>query len=186
MIHKSFSKQDLIHIVNSLNVPVIFNHSINKKELQDKLIDYYHVDNEDIKRDNVYNIESKQDLFIYLQKGNPKKKINIKEKNNIMSICKSIIKYCNNKYDLNYTSYNSLEDIIDDMNYIKGYGDIPSVRRCCKLMNKCCKIKHTFKPLISPQVKQMLEEKYISKRQIIQCLTIKRSTPENPIIITFD
>ncbi len=186
MIHKSFSKQDLIHIVNSLNVPVIFNHSINKKELQDKLIDYYHVDNEDIKRDNVYNIESKQDLFIYLQKGNPKKKINIKEKNNIMSICKSIIKYCNNKYDLNYTSYNSLEDIIDDMNYIKGYGDIPSVRRCCKLMNKCCKIKHTFKPLISPQVKQMLEEKYISKRQIIQCLTIKRSTPENPIIITFN
>ncbi len=182
MIHKSFSKQDLIHIINSLNIPVIFNHSINKKELQDKIVDYYHVENEDIKKDNVYDIQSKQDLFIYLQKANPKKTINIKEKNNIMNICKSIIKFCNNKYDLNYTTYNSIDDIVDDMHYIKQYGDIPSVRRCCKLMNKCCKIKDTFKPLISPQVKQMLDEKFISKKQIIKCLTIKRGN----IIVRFD
>ena len=164
MIHKSFSKQDLIHIINSLNVPIIFNHSINKKELHDKLISYYHDKEEDEKKDN------------------PKKFINIKEKNNIMNICKSIIKYCNNKYDLNYTTYNSLDDIVDDMHYIKQYGDIPSVRRCCKLMNKCCKIKDTFKPLISPQVKQMLEEKMISKKQVIHCLTIKRGN----IIVRFD
>ena len=68
------------------------------------------------------------------------------------------------------------------MHYIKQYGDIPSVRRCCKLMNKCCKINETFKPLISPQVKQMLQEKTISKKQIIHCLTIKRGT----IVLTFD
>ena len=182
MIDKTFSKQDLIHLINSLNVPIIFNHSINKKEIQDKLIEYYHVKDEDIKNDNVYGIKTKQDLFIYLSKPNPKKIINIKEKNNIMIICKSIIKFCNNKYDLDYCSYNNLNDIVDDMNYIKQYGDIPSVRRCCKLMNECCKVKDTFKPLISPQVKQMLQEKSISKKQIIKCLTIKRE----PIILTFD
>ena len=182
MIHKTFSKQDLIHIINSLNVPVIFNHSINKKEIQDKLVDYYHEKDDAIKEDNVYDIKSKQDLFIYLSKPNPKKTLNIKEKNNIMNICKSIIRYCNNKYDLNYTSYNDIQTIIDDMHYIKQYGDIPSVRRCCKLMNKCCKIQDTFKPLISPQVKQMLQEKSISKKQIIHCLTIKRGN----IVLTFD
>tara|TARA_R110001592_G_scaffold363336_1_gene684330 strand:- start:16750 stop:17298 length:549 start_codon:yes stop_codon:yes gene_type:complete len=182
MIHKSFSKQDLIHIINSLNVPVIFNHSINKKEIQDKLVSYYHEKEEDIKKDNVYGIDSKQDLFIYLSKPNPKKTLNIKEKNNIMNICKSIIRYCNNKYDLNYTSYSNLQDIVDDMNYIKQYGDIPSVRRCCKLMNNCCKVKEVFKPLISPQVKQMLQEKAISKQQVINCLTIKREK----IVLSFD
>lgn len=182
MIHKSFSKQDLIHLINSLNIPVIFNHSINKREIQEKLVNYYHEKEEDIKKENVYGIVTKQDLFIYLSKLNPKKTLNIKEKNNIMTICKEIIRYCNNKYDLNYTSYNNLQDIVDDMNYIKQYGDIPSVRRCCKLMNGCCKVNDTFKPLISPQVKQMLQEKSISKTQIIICLTIKKG----PIVLSFD
>jgi len=68
------------------------------------------------------------------------------------------------------------------MNYIKQYGDIPSVRRCCKLMNNCCKVKEVFKPLISPQVKQMLQEKAVSKKQVINCLTIKREQ----IVLSFD
>lgn len=182
MIHKSFSKQDLIHIINSLNIPVIFNHSINKKEIQDKLVAYYHEKEESIKLDNVYEIKTKQNLFIYLSKTNPKKTLNIKEKNNIMAICKSIIRFCNNKYDMSYTTYDNVTDIIDDMNYIKQYGDIPSVRRCCKLMNQCCIIKQHFKPLISPQVKQMLQEKAISKTQIIMSLTIKKG----PIVLSFD
>jgi hypothetical protein len=175
MINKTYSKHDLVHIINSLNLPVVFNHSDNKKTIQEKIINYYHDDTDDsFKSDNVYDIKNKKDLFIYLEKSNPKKIINVKQKNDIMNICKMIIRYCNNKYDINYTTYKTSQDIIDDLNYIRQYGDIPSVRRCCNLINNCPNIKETFKPLISPQVKQQLLEKNISKKTIMNCLTIKR------------
>jgi hypothetical protein len=73
------------------------------------------------------------------------------------------------------------------MDYIKQFGDIPSARRCCKLMNEDVKtggIK--FTPLISPQVKKDLEEKKNVKQVKNYKLTIKRATPDQPIVLYFD
>ena len=61
MINKTYSKHDLVHIINSLNLPVVFNHSDNKKTIQEKIINYYHDDTDDsFKSDNVYDIKNKK------------------------------------------------------------------------------------------------------------------------------
>ena len=70
---------------------------------------------------------------------------------------------------------------------IKQFGDIPSVRRCCRLMNEDVKtggIKYV--PLISPQVKKDLEQKNNVKKVKNYKLTIRYATPEQPIILYFD
>jgi hypothetical protein len=54
-----------------------------------------------------------------------------------MQICKNIINYCKGGYNIdNCDIYNNIKDISDDLDYIKQFGDIPSVRRACKLISK--------------------------------------------------
>jgi hypothetical protein len=185
IIHKSHSKTDLIDLINHLNLNIQFSHQDNKKNIQDKLLNFicgdFKIDN------NFYKIKNKTELIQYLKKTNPKKILTTKEKNNVMLICKYIISYCKNNYDLSYTKYKDYQDLIDDMDYIKQFGDVPSVRRCCRLMNddvKTCGRK--FKPLISPQVQKELDEKMAIKGNTLCIMTIRKSTPENPIIVYFD
>jgi hypothetical protein len=185
IIDKSFSKTDLIDLINDLNLPVVHSHQDNKKDIQDKFILAM---NEKIEiPNNFYKITNKEDLINYVENKNPKKILSIKEKQDVMKICKKIIQYCKSNYDLENTDYNTYQELIDDMDYIKQFGDIPSARRCCKLMNQDVKtggIK--FVPLISPQMKKELEEKNNVKKVKTYKLTIKRATEEEPIILTFD
>ena len=43
-----------------------------------------------------------------------------------------------------------------------------------------------FIPLISPQVKRVLEAKLLTKSVRMNCLKIRRGTPECPVIVVFD
>ncbi len=74
------------------------------------------------------------------------------------------------------------------MDLIKQFGDIPSVRRCCRLMNEDIKAGgRKFNPLISPQVQKDLNEKKTLKgNNTMYIMTIKRATKDNPIIVSFD
>ena len=54
-------------------------------------------------KENFYKIENKDGLIQYLTNVNPKKTLTIKEKNNVMMLCKHIIQYCKTNYDLDYT-----------------------------------------------------------------------------------
>ena len=173
MIDKSHSKTDLVELINTLNLKVVFNHSDNKNSIQNKLKNFID-DNSELKLEkNIYNVHDKRTLSLYLKNPNPKKYLNVKEKNNIMFICKNIIKYCKAGYCIHSSSYNNEQEIIDDMNYIKQYGDVPSCRRCCKLMNenKASTIKYT--PLISPQVQKQLKDKETQKKKIYNQLIVK-------------
>lgn len=187
IIHKSHSKTDLIDLINHLNLKIVFSHQDNKKNIQDKINQFIN-ENKDIDiKNNFYNIDNKDGLISYLQNINSKKTLTIKEKNNVMLICKRIIQYCKNNYEFDFAQYDSLQDLQDDMDYIKQFGDIPSVRRCCRLMNEDPKFGGiNFTPLISPQVKKDLDEKKITKKTYFTKLKIRRATPENPIIVYFD
>ena len=77
---------------------------------------------------------------------------------------KLIEKYCKHKYIVEKTNYTSLQELHDDMRYIILFGDLPSVRRTCKLMNKNIQRVQEWIPIISPQVKKVLEEKDKSKQ----------------------
>ena len=185
IIHKSHSKTDLIDLINHLNLKVVFSHQDNKKDIQLKLIEC--LKDTIIIKKNFYNIETKDGLIQYLINKNSKKVLSIKEKNSVMMLCKHIIQYCKNNYDLEYTKYESINELQDDMDFIKQFGDIPSVRRCCRLMNQDPKFSnYTFKPLISPQIQKELDEKKSIKKNKTLNFKLRFATKENPIIVTFD
>lgn len=185
LIHKSHSKNDLIDLINLLHLPVVFSHSDNKKTIHEKLDSLLKTDFE-IKK-NYYNIENKDGLKVFLSNKNPKKVLTIKEKQEVMSIAKFIINYCKSGFNIESSmKYNTYQEIKDDMDYIKQFGDIPSVRRCCKLLRDDINMKEMFSPLISPQVQKELEDKSFSKVQHLKILKIRYSTPENPVIVYFD
>jgi len=185
IIEKSHSKTDLIDLINDLNLPIVHSHQDNKADIQNKFKECI-TQNFNIS-DNFYNIKTKEDLISYLENKNPKKTLTIKEKQNVMLICKKIIQYCKSDFDLTITDYKDQKELIDDMDYIKQFGDIPSARRCCRLINQDPKMAGLqFNPLISPQVQKDLDQKKKTKKVISYKLTIRRSTPDNPIILTFD
>ena len=173
IIHKSHSKTDLIDIINFCNLPIIFNHSDNKKSLHKKYQDLFKSQIAFGKQENIriesnhFRITNLHGLQVYLVKPNPKKQLTIKEKTDVMLIAKSIIYYATHKYDIFISPhYEDTQTILDDMLYIKGYGDIPSVRRACRLMNDDPKFKgHVFNPLISPQVMKNIENKVLLKKK---------------------
>jgi len=185
MIHKSHSKTDLIDLINDLLLDIHFSHQDNKKNLQDKFIEFMKTQFS-IKK-NFYNINDKDELIQYLKNPNPKKTLTIKEKNDVMMICKHIIQYCKNNFDLSLCKYKNYQDLIDDMDYIKQFGDIPSVRRCCRLMNEDVKTGGVkFIPLISPQVQRDLDEKKTIKSRTLEILIIRRAEPGEKILVNFD
>tara|TARA_R110000772_G_scaffold5336_2_gene19119 strand:+ start:406 stop:1008 length:603 start_codon:yes stop_codon:yes gene_type:complete len=185
IIHKSFSKTDLIDLINTLGLKVVFSHQDNKKDIQDKLLKII-CEPIDIKS-NFYKIENKDGLIQYLQNINSKKTLSIKEKNNVMALCKHIIQYCKNDYDLNFTKYSNYKELQDDMDFIKQFGDIPSCRRCCRLMNSDPYFKDIkFIALISPQIQKDLNDKKTVKKGHSCQIKVRKSTPDNPIILYFD
>ena len=91
-IEKSHSKNDLIDLINTLDLRVVFSHQDNKRSIQDKLVEL--LQNEDLQKpfnvNNFYKIKTYQDLRVYLKKKNQKKSLSVKEKSDIMRICSQI------------------------------------------------------------------------------------------------
>ena len=171
---KSHSKNDLIDIINTIDVPIIFSHSHNKRDIQDKLMELFNSEKNIVFKPNVYKIETLNDLRIYISNPNPKKILSVKDKQVIMLICKEIVKFCKNKYIISKTNYKTIRDLEDDMLYIIQYGDLPSVRRVCRLMNDNVQKSQIWTPIISPQVRKLLYEKEKSKQINPSCIIINK------------
>lgn len=189
-LNKSHSKNDIIDTINLLGLPIVFSHQDNKKDLQIKVIKFLeNQSDEELKiKNNYYGIKNKNDLIKFFKKKHPKKILNIKEKRDVMSIAKCIVNYCKSDYLLELSAkYDNIQDIIDDADYIKQFGEIPSVRRACRLLNGDTKLNGLrFNPQIPPQIQKMLDDKYVAKKGYFYHMTIRKSTPENPVIVRFD
>ena len=186
IIHKSHSKNDMIELINLLNLPIVFSHQDNKKMIHEKLISVLKTTFEI--KSNYFKIETKQDLIDFLINKNPKKTLNVKEKNDVMLIAKHIINYCKNNYNIDTSvKYNTHKEIEDDLDYIRQFGDIPSVRRCCKLIkNDPNFVNIKFEAVISPQIQKELEQKIYTKLVHLNILKVRFNTPENPVVVYFD
>jgi hypothetical protein len=159
-IHKSFSKNDMIQLINDLRLLIVFSHADSKATLQNKLIKYVEEHIEEKIQNNYYDIYNIRQLQLYLRNKNPKKSLSVKEKQNIMSICKNIMNYINCGCIVEVCPcYKTHQEVEDDMLYIIQWGDISSVRRVCRLMNKNKPLKDHYNPIMSPQVKKQLDEK---------------------------
>tara|TARA_R110002126_G_C10327765_1_gene489573 strand:+ start:260 stop:817 length:558 start_codon:yes stop_codon:yes gene_type:complete len=183
VIHKSHSKTDLIDLINYLGLNIIFNHSNNKKELHQKMNDFMETTSDRFFQSNHFHIDTPSQLKGYLIRTNPKKTLSIKEKQDVMGISKSIICYAQSGYDIHMSqTYKDTQTILDDMLYIKNFGDIPSVRRACRLMIDDPKFQgQHFDPLISPQVLNILAEKEKCKKPPLRYRFVRKT-----VILTFD
>ena len=166
IIHKTHSRMDLIDIINTLDIPIIFSHVDNKKSIHEKFKVLFDSAITFDLEPNVYKIKDKRDLQLYLINQNIKKSLSVKEKSAVMNICKHIINYCVGGYVVENSSYyKDVQTIHDDVLYISQFGDIPSSRRACKLMNANSGNKYKYEPIISPQMIKKLHDKKLTKQK---------------------
>ena len=174
-IHKSFSKQDIKDIIHEFGLDIENYHIYNKYQLSLKVSNYLNKDNKvDFKSNRLYdNIKDHEDLKNLLNNQNPHKLLSIKEKSKVMDFCKEVIHYCKTGYVVENTIFNSLEEILLQMEDVQKYGDIPSVRRACSLMNMCPHSNIKFEPVITYKVRLELELKKKKKVKRYNCLIRK-------------
>jgi len=178
LVDKSHSKKDIVNLFKKHGV--IIDDKLSKGNIV-KNIDKY-IDNFKF-NDKIKNVTQ---LKEYLKNISPKQRPNTQQKTEIMFKAKKIIKWSNNNYIFNEATYMNSEDPYNDIMSIYMWGDLPSVRRACRLYNHSTYCKNHINPVISSEVEEELNNNKFIKQQIMYQLTIKRATKENPIIINFD
>jgi len=164
MIHKTYSKQDLKDIISDLKINIHNYDTLNKNELINALLQYLKNDNIiDFSTSEYFKNKNINYLKNYLSQPNPNKVLSVKDRNNILVLCKEIIHYCKTGYCVENTIFGSVDEIKIHMDYIKQFGDIPSVRRCCKLIKGDLKMDRIFYPEISIKVQKDLDIKAKNK-----------------------
>jgi hypothetical protein len=121
-----------------------------------------------------------------LKNSSPKQRPNTTQKSDIMFKAKKIIKWAKNDYIFDGATYMNCEDPYNDIMSIYMWGDLPSVRRACRMYNNSHYCKNHINPVISAEVEEELQNNKFIKQQIMYKLTIKRVSKDNPIIIDFD
>lgn len=164
-IHKSHSKKDLTNIIETFNIDIDNPKQYKKKELLKLLhvkINQLEEIEPDLKYYMFYNIIELKD---YLSKCNPKKLLSVKDKNSVILQCKAIQQYVNNNYQIDCSSFKSIEELQSIAKSIEPYGDIPSVRRACRCLNlHPCKL-FDLKPIISKQTQAELKRRSDYKKK---------------------
>lgn len=169
-IHKSFSKNDMIELIEVFKMDIDY-FDISKINLSNKLLKYIN-ENEIFTPHIEYFINNKEELIDYLSKPN-QMKVSTYQKKEIMFIAKNILVFCKQN-TLHNTTFGDTLEMIESANYIKYYGDIPTVRRALKLFNQK-KITDEIKIEISPKVEFEIQKKQNLKKEkpIVEFVTGK-------------
>jgi len=178
LIDKSHSKGDIITLFK--NHGVYIDDGLTKGKIIENIENYM--------KDFKYNerIKNLTELRNYLKNVSPKQRPTTQQKSEIMFKSKKIIKWGKNDYLFNGHTYNNSEEVFEDVMYIYKWGDLPSVRRACKIYNRSVYCINHVNPIISAEVYDELQKNKIIKEQTIYNLQIRHTTKENPIIVCFD
>jgi|TARA_R100000482_G_C5119575_1_gene144937 hypothetical protein len=184
IIHKSFSKKDLLKIVDEFNIDIGVDEKHSKtivaNTLWDVLVkmDYLH-----IPPNNKYLVQDLYQLRKFLKCPNPRKPLSVKDKDKYILIAKKINHYCENCYDLNESVYTDIKKIYDDAELIAKHGDIPIVRKTIKKLMKDPKKLYNIEPVLSPHIQHDIKVKQslCKKTSFMKC-EIKHGS----FVLTFD
>lgn len=153
-IHQSYSKKDLVKIINENNINCI-----------DLKLTRYDIIKE------LEKLEDKYD-FKFLEKENNNKSLTIKQKNDIIFRAQTIISLQKNGFNFDKSFFNSEEQLFRECNYLANYGDISSVRRAIKFVND--QYHKNIKIKISNEVSNHLQKKEIIKKNSIGSFYVKK------------
>ena len=172
--HKSHCKKDILKIFKSLSVNI--DSKLSKREIIENF-DLYSLNCNYTER-----IKNLTELISYFNKPSTITKINSEDKKAIMIKCKRLIKYANSNYDLDESTYLNHQDAFKECMEIYSYGDIPSVRRACRLYNSSPYRCDHVNPKISRGVQEEIQEKKIIKKQYFTTLKVK----QGKVLVYFD
>tara|TARA_R110002020_G_scaffold35921_2_gene108160 strand:- start:1059 stop:1610 length:552 start_codon:yes stop_codon:yes gene_type:complete len=173
LIHKSFSRKDLISICETLSIEIEDIGDFNKHQLTNKLREWSDKNPTALFLPNILCIDTLHQLKTYLSTINQSKINSSQTRELIMKKAKKLIAYGKNGYILTSDVYPSVDDIIEDVEIIIPFGDSPSVRKAIEWINNDSKISEKYFPEISEQVKRKLEEKKTMKKNFSGKLIVK-------------
>tara|TARA_R110000803_G_scaffold43313_5_gene92501 strand:+ start:890 stop:1477 length:588 start_codon:yes stop_codon:yes gene_type:complete len=187
-INKSHSKSELVEIITHFRINVGDPTNYNKKELQEVLINkLILMKDEDINYCNKYFCDSVEDIIKYLINYNVRKILSVREKETIMKITKRLNNYCKNDFQLEFTLYQNIYEIITDAQKISKFGESPTVRKTLELINNDPKINIIIKPMLTPQDAIALAEQELKNNMEKENkITFRRAPPGKPFIVSFD
>lgn len=178
LVDKSHSKKDLIILFKKHEV--IIDDKLSKgniiKNIESYIDEFKFTD----------KIKNATELKDYLKNTSPKQRPNTTQKNEIMFRAKRLIKWAKNNYIFDEATYTNKDDPYHDVMSIYMWGDLPSVRRACRMYNNSYYCNNHVNPIISNEIQDELNNNKFIKQQILYKMTIIRATEDNPIIVTFD
>lgn len=164
MIHKSFTKKDLLDLIDAYEMDIEDPKSLSKKDLQIQLDDYLQLN--DIPFSTEYDFNCSGDLLEYLKNEKPNIDLNYKEKGEMITLAKKILKYTRNGYSIAFADFSDIEEIYQKGILLANHGDIPTCRRAVDELNKDPKIRNKIEVKISSKVKKEIERKKIDKESL--------------------
>ena len=175
MIDKTFTKKDLIDIIQSFDIPIDDPKQYNKNELSIMLTETLITEDYNISYSPDYpDFFKSEDLIQYLSVPKSNEELNYKEKSEMIQKAKKLINYARNGYMLSFTNYLSHDAIYQDGILVSNHCDIPTCRRAIDELNNDQKIRNKIEKKLSPKVKKILEQKKINKADLAPRLKFER------------
>ena len=183
MIHKSFTKKDLIEIIQAYDIPIEDPKQYNKNDLSMTLTEMLITQDFEINFSPDYpDFFKNEDLIEYLSLPKSNEELNYQEKSEMIQKAKKLINYARNGYMLSFTEYISHDDLYQDGIIVANHCDIPTCRRAIDELNKDPKIRNKIEKQITPKVKKKLDQKKINKEELQPKYKFRRGVYE----INFD
>tara|TARA_R110000765_G_scaffold20076_1_gene52327 strand:+ start:843 stop:1403 length:561 start_codon:yes stop_codon:yes gene_type:complete len=175
VIHKTHTKKDLVEIIDVFEFgEAIDNYRELNKDTLSALLDI-HLRTISLihPRKQYYACDDLDDLREYLKNSSPKQVLTIKEKDLIIDKAKKIIFFCNIAgYCIGSTTYSTMDEVLEDANDIRRYGDIPTIRRAIKLLNQCSFINGKIECIITYRCQQRIDRKHRIKKNGLARMTL--------------
>jgi hypothetical protein len=170
VLNKTWSKKDLIEIINIYSLPIDSPKDLNKRLLYKGIVKA--LEEEDIEWSGEFpNINDNEDLIEILHKPKDNCELNYKGKQEMIQRAKHIIHYCRNGFLLGGSSYTSIDELYEEALQVAEHCDIPTCRRAIHELNQDLKIRTKIKIKVSNKVKKDLEQKKINKSELTNKFT---------------
>jgi len=181
-VHKSHSRKDMIELIKLFKLPIEDVEDMNKKQVKNALLSVLETIKRIVPDDYYYGIHNVNELKEHLIKPNQKKQLSIKDKNEVIRVSKLVIQYCKAGFNVNLSFFNTMEDVYSEARRVSQYGDIPSIRRMCQLLNKNPYTDERVYPVMSLKTQNDLKVKKVTSQKYWRSLTIKNEK----VVVRFD
>ncbi len=183
MIHKTFTKKDLLEIIQTYDIPIEDPKQYNKNDLSMNLTELLITEDYEISFSPDYpDFFKNEDLIEYLSLPKSNEELNYQEKSEMIQKAKKLINYARNGFMLSFTEYISHDDLYQDGIIVANHCDIPTCRRAIDELNKDPKIRNKIEKQITPKIKKKLDQKKINKEELQPKFKFRRGVYE----INFD